>query len=287
MPTQTAIPDKTRVNGVPNLRALDLETLIKLYPEKVDPMPIGADQVPHFIAILDILTRWFARIGRPAAVSLDTFIYYRGASGRIRWIAPDIYVAFDVDPSLLGKERSYYVERIGKPPEFVMEVASPSTANHDVERKPQIYADIEVGEYWMLDHTGGSNYDFALKGLRLVDGEYVPIEMTPHPDGSVSGYSEALGLTLLWDTERLQFIDPETGQPLRRSAEIEDDEAAAVRRASQAEARAERERVSRIQAETRAEREREMRLQLEADLEELRHRLEQRLGNNENDGNAK
>ena len=218
----------------------------------------------------------------------------RTDSGRDRRpVAPDVTVAFDVDIGQLGAERSYFVERIGKPPEFVMEVGSPTTATHDVENKPRIYAEVGAGEYWMFDHTGGDCYGFALKGLRLVDGEYVPIEMTNHPDGSVSGYSEALGLTLMWDTERLQFINPATGRRLRLTSEIAADE---TRRASQAETLAERERISRVQAEALAERERasrvqaegrasrseslaeeerNRRLQVEAELEELRRSLAQ------------
>ena len=327
MTTRTAIPNKTRVNGVPDLRDLDIDTLLRLYPEKTTPMPIGFDQTPIFMNIADVLLRWFESIGRSAGVAIDVFIYYEDRFGRDRRpVAPDVTVAFDVDIAQLGEERSYFVERIGKPPEFVMEVGSPTTATHDVENKPRIYAEVGAGEYWMFDHTGGDCYGFALKGLRLVDGEYVPIEMTNHPDGSVSGYSAALGLTLMWDTERLQFINPETGQRLRLTREIAADEtrrasqaetrasqaetrasqaetlasqaenrasqaenraSQAETRASQAESLAERERISRIQAENLAERERERRLQLEAALEELRRGPQRRRGNNGNDEDAK
>ena len=268
MTTKTAIPDKTRVNGVPDLRDLDIDTLLRLYPEKTTPMPIGFDQTPIFMNIADVLLRWFESIGRSAGVAIDVFIYYEDRFGRDRRpVAPDVTVAFDVDIAQLGAERSYFVERIGKPPEFVMEVGSPTTAKHDVENKPRIYAEVGAGEYWMFDHTGGDCYGFALMGLRLVDGEYVPIEMTNHLDGSVSGYSEALGLTLMWDTERLQFINPATGRRLRLTSEIAADEtrraSQAETRASQAETLAERERVNRIEAESLAERERASRVQAE------------------------
>ena len=284
MTTKTAIPDKTRVNGVPDLRDLDLDTLLKLYPEKVTPMPVGFDQTPVFFNIVDVLMRWFESIGRSAGIAIDVFIYYEDRYGRTRPVAPDVTVAFDVDIGQLGEERSYFVDRIGKPPELVMEVASPSTANHDVENKPRIYAEVGAGEYWMYDRTGGDCYGFALMGLRLADGEYEPIEMTNYPDGSVSGYSEALGLTLLWDTERLQFINPETGQRLRLAREIAADE---TRRASQAETRASQAEGRASQAENLAERERERRLQAEAELEELRRSIEQSSADDENDGDEK
>ena len=60
--------------------------------------------------------------------------------------------------------------------------------------------------------------------MRLVNGEYEPIEMTNLQNGAVSGYSEALGLTLLWDGNELRFIDPLSGRPLRTSAELEAEE---------------------------------------------------------------
>ena len=90
-----------------------------------------------------------------------------------------------------------------------------------------------------MDPEEGSIYGFKLMGLRLVDGKYEPIELTYLPNGSVRGYSEALGLTLLYENGELIFIDPATGRRLRRPSEIAADERAAQRQAAEAETRTE------------------------------------------------
>ena len=184
----------------------------------------------------------------------------------MRSVAPDVLVAFDIDLELLERQRSYFIEYMGKPPDFVLEIGSPSTARRDLDEKTRIYAQIGIPEYWMIDATGGRWYGFPLRGLRLVNGEYIPIEMVESPDGSTRGHSDALGLDLLWDGSGLQLIDPVSGRRLRRSEELEADVRSAEARIQSAEARAQ-------SAEARAQQERQERLAAEAELAELRRRL--------------
>ena len=49
---------------------------------------------------------------------------------------------------------SYLIWEEGKAPDFVLEVASPSTADRDAEHKAREYAQIGVREYWRLDPQG-------------------------------------------------------------------------------------------------------------------------------------
>ena len=263
----------TRTVTRPSISDLDLDALLALYPPKLEPMPDGRDQLPHFVSIIDLLLRWFKAVNRSVAVMGDNFIYYRDEDGRRRPVAPDVFVALDVDLELLDQQRSYFIEDMGKPPDFVLEIGSPSTAHRDLDEKTRIYAQLGVPEYWMFDPTGGRHYGFPLRGLRLANGEYGPIDMVEGPDGSMRGHSDALGLDLLWDGSGLQLIDPVSGRRLRRSEELEAD----VR---SAEARAQQERRERLaaeadvrSAEARAQQERRERLAAEAELAELRRRL--------------
>ena len=111
-------------------------------------------------------------------------------------IAPDYYRARGVDVSRIRDDTGYNLWEIGKPPEWVLEVASRSTYRKDLYDKPGIYAGIGVSELWMFDPTGGELYGQPLLGYRLVDGEYDPVEIVANEHGLPSGYSEELGLRL-------------------------------------------------------------------------------------------
>ncbi len=93
------------------------------------------------------------------------------------------------------------ISEVGKPPDFILEVASRSTGRNDYTTKRKGYAGYGVREYWRFDHTGGRYHDAALAGDVLVDGEYEPVEITREPDGLIWGHSEVLGLDLCWREE--------------------------------------------------------------------------------------
>ena len=220
--------------------------------------------------------RWIARGPRP------------GATGLRR---PDLLVAFDVDPQAYHATRGYLISEQGKPPDFVLEVASPSTAKVDVEEKPADYAGLGILEYWRFDETGDS-HGVRLAGDRLVDGQYEPIPIEELPDGSLQGYSPVLNVYLRWEPVQgeqgmLGWYDPETGQhiptfddkheaELQAVARAEQERAARLQaeaRVEQAEAHVEQAEARVEQAETRAEQERSARRQAEAEVRALRERL--------------
>ncbi len=95
-------------------------------------------------------------------------------------MAPDFYFFRNVNIPAIRDKTAYNLREVGKPPEFVLEVASPSTYEKDLDEKPDIYAGIGVSEYWMFDPTGGDLYGQALMGFKLVDGKYEPIEIVPN-----------------------------------------------------------------------------------------------------------
>ncbi len=126
---------------------------------------------------------------------------------------PDLVVAFDVNLPAYHARNGYIIDEQGKPPDFVLEIASPSTGNTDVDEKPADYAAQGIGEYWTFDATG-AYHGVRLSGYRLVGGVYVAIDIEESPDGGLQGYSPTLNLDLRWELEQLVFYDPASGQPI-------------------------------------------------------------------------
>lgn len=188
---------------------------------------------------------------------------------------PDLMVSYNSDPDLLIEQNGYEIDSQGKPPDFVLEVASPTTGVNDYTAKRRDYERYGVVEYWRFDPSGGEYHDEALAGDRLVDGVYVPVEIERVDDERRRGYSEALGLYLCWEYEELLWFDPAAGSYLLTYEEIT---ARAEREAARAEreaARAERE-AARASEEAEARRAETRRAELaEAELQRLRERLRQ------------
>ena len=96
-------------------------------------------------------------------------------------LAPDCVVAFGVDPGAIVERNGYVISEVGKPPDFVLEVASRATGRRDYTVKRDGYAGYGVGEYWRFDHTGGRYHDAPLAGDRLVGGVYEPFPVNREP----------------------------------------------------------------------------------------------------------
>ena len=127
---------------------------------------------------------------------------------------PDLTIAFNVNQSMILASNGYSIEDQGKPPDFALEIASPTTARNDYTRKREDYAAFGIPEYWRFDPTGGRRYDAPLAGGRLVDGVYQPIKIVRVDDDRLWGHSDVLNLDLCWEYERLRWWDPATRQYL-------------------------------------------------------------------------
>ena len=208
-------------------------------------------------------------LGNPETtlVEADRWIVPNPSFNRSRARRPDLLVAFDVRPDLYDACNGYIVSEQGKPPDFVMEVASESTGAIDVGDKRRDYEALGIGEYWRFDETEtGRHHGERLAGERLADGVYLPIDIEELPGGSLQGYSPALDLNLRWERGELVFYDPATG---RRITTFEDERARADNAEAQrdrAEARADTEREARITAEAQVNAEREARIAAEAQV---------------------
>ena len=104
---------------------------------------------------------------------------------------------------------------------------------------------------WVGLPSGGDHYGFALRGERLVDGEYRRLEMFEGEDGGVWGLSPTLNLEFHWVEGSLRLYDPAVGRWLPTHEESEERAEAAESERSEAEVRAESERVAREAAEAR------------------------------------
>ena len=215
------------------------------YPETDDmPLPDGLYQHSHFWEIISILN-YFFRLRDDVVVAGDIFIYYVEGNPQVR-IAPDCFVVFGVSRESFERNNTYLMWDVGKSPDFVLEIGSPSTVRNDLEDKRELYASLGIGEYWRFDPSGGDHYGEPLVGEELVDGEYRELEMVGGADGSVWGYSATLKLELHWEEGRLWSYDPVEERWLENM-----EETGVAREA--AEAQVEVERSARESAEARAE----------------------------------
>ena len=173
---------------------------------------------------------------------------------------PDLLIAVNVNRALIIEQWGYAIEQQGKPPDFVLEIASATTGGTDYTAKRRDYEAYGIPEYWRFDPSGGEYHDAALAGDRLVDGAYQLIEIEWLDGNRCRGYSEFLGMYVCWEYGELRWYNPGTQSYLRTHA---DD----VERADQAEAERDR-------AEAEREREAAARREAEAELDRIRKRIE-------------
>jgi len=145
-------------------------------------------------------------------VSGPTNVFHEVDGERIT-VAPDCYVVMGVDAQTIEADKSYRVWEWCKPPDFVAEVASESTAESDLDQKRRIYARLGVTEYWRFDATGGDYYGEPLVGERLASGEYRRYELFTDESGDRWSHSDVLGLDFYYRTDgRFWVKDSHTGE---------------------------------------------------------------------------
>ncbi len=248
----TTKPAKTKIlpyrqGGEIDYAALDFN------PDLADVPPDAMEQNQELNEVLGLLRAHITDFGQRPDIFLDreTNICYDRRNLNVR-VAPDVYLAFGVDAKAIRPRKLYLPWEVGKVPDWVLEIASESTAWQDVNRKPAVYARIGVPEYWRFDPQGGRYYPEPLYGGRLSGGLYEPIALTTEPDGILKGYSGVLELYFCWDEGWPRFYDPSTGTYLESWREM---------------------RHSRAEVEARADAEATARAQAEAELRRLRERL--------------
>ncbi len=178
------------------------------------------------------------------------FVSYDVTDGNRR-VAPDLFIAFDVDVAGIYENLpNFWIWEIGKAPDFVMEVASPSTAANDLGWKRELYQRLGIQEYWRFDPTGGRLYGKPITGERLVAGRYEEYELQYGHGDLVQGHSQLLHVVFCWNGEEFDALDPATGMTIDKRVA--------------AEARADREQEARVVAEAALNLEQAARSQAEA-----------------------
>jgi len=144
-------------------------------------------------------------------VSANSFVYYEEGN-KAAVVAPDVYAVFGVRKR---KRDNYKVwQEGGITPQFVLEITSATTQDVDQETKPETYRSLGVREYFQYDPSG-DYLNPILQGVRLVNGQYEPIEANNIAFDTLWLYSEVLGLELHIVSGDLRFRNPQTGEFLK------------------------------------------------------------------------
>jgi Uma2 family endonuclease len=161
-----------------------------------------------------LLRRWF-EADPVAYVSGNMMMYYVRGDKR-KHGSPDVFVTLGIPDD--GRRRdAYFVWEEGKGPDFVVELTSKSTRREDQGSKLALYRDVlHVREYFLFDPYG-EYLKPPLKGFRLVEGQYQPIDPV---EGRLP--SEVTGLHLEPVAEDVRLYDPVTGRHLTPSKDLPD-----------------------------------------------------------------
>ena len=214
--------------------------------------PRGDMQNPIYLHRPGHLAALSRRFGAPeTTLVLGEVPVGRDLSQRRDLRVPDLLIAFGVDPDRIIADRGYSIEQWGKPPDFVLEIASENTSENDVTVKRDDYAAFGIPEYWRFDPSGGEYYPAGLAGDRLVEGLYQPIGITVTDDSHSRGRSEVLGLDLCWEDGQLRWYDPATGAYLLTFDEEAEAHIAAEGERDAAQGERDAERRARLAAEER------------------------------------
>lgn len=188
------------------------QTAARRLPPLPDPPPKGFLPFRHFVLPNvpgTLATHLKAHPFYPSSTTLVSGYGYicRNRADYADCPSSNLVVAFDVDCDSIISANGYVIEEVGKPPDLVLEVASPDNGRREYIRQREMYAGFGIPEFWRLDYTGGDYHDAPLACDLLTDGGYHPMALTTEPDGVIWGYSEVLGLSVCWVEGRLRFWD--------------------------------------------------------------------------------
>ena len=190
-------------------------------PQTLLPLPDPPEREPEDMTSFQHLAKngnlhhLIQYLGNPETtiVEGERYIIQEPGTPATERLVPDLLIALGVHPETHRQDNGYVVSRQGKPPDFIMEIASPGTRRRDIIQKRDGYASLGVTEYWRFDENP-PRHGFRLAGDRLVDGRYEPIIIQEVDDGVLQGYSAALGLVVRWEHGQLRWHHPETGQQI-------------------------------------------------------------------------
>lgn len=226
------------------------------YPES-DGEPMGETDLHRdwMVRILEVLRQRYR--GQRVYIASDLLVYYEEGNPT-KFIVPDDFIVLDCDPGLRRTFKTWVEKRV---PDVIFEVTSHSSRRNDTVKKPVIYEQLGVKEYYVYDPT--SDYlEPPLQGFRMTDGslkQIVPV------NGALRCETLQLGLRLV-DSD-LEFFDLRTGALAVDEAEAEREAKEVEREAKKRERAAkELERAARERAEAKNR-------ELMLEIEQLKRRL--------------
>ena len=222
----------------------------------------------------------------------DMFLYYaqgeadeRRVHGRRvgKYAAPDVFVVLEHD---LGERWTYQLWEEGKPPDFALEVISPSSELRNRRDKKELSGQIGIQEYFLFQ-PDVRRASPRLVGYTLRGGAYQELGPDPALPGTGSVLSEVLGVSLRPEGAFLRVRDQRSGKDYLKSVEsqyeLEAKDAAVAKseqradrseqRADRESERADREAAARRRESERADREAVARRSAEARIAALEARL--------------
>jgi Uma2 family endonuclease len=235
---------------------MNIRILPEIYYPESDGKPMAETPI-HMLVMWDaiqMLIAWFA-INPRVYVWGNMFLYYVEGDWR-KSVSPDVMVIKGVD-----KDRPRNVFKVwdeGSSPCVTIEVSSRKTRAEDVKKKFELYQNVlKVHEYYLFD-PNAEYLKPPLKGYRLHDDIYRPIEAI---DGRLP--SEELGLHLERHGTELRLWNPATKRWLPTPEEALEQQKKAYKL----------EKKARTQEERAHAQEKQARIHAEAENEQLRREL--------------
>lgn len=228
-----------------------------IYPES-DGRPVGETElhIDWIFRLRDILKTRYK--GTQTYVGADMLVYYNEGVPR-DFFVPDVFVVPNCGPHM---RRVYKIWEEPSPPQVIIEVTSKSSRWQDETRKPKVYCDIGVQEYFVFDPTA-DYLDPALQGHRKTASGFRAIE----PD--ISGHLRCETLDIDFKLDKLHLIlrDATSKNVLLTAAE------AAEKRSGESEQRAVKLEQHAVELEKQAAEVEARNHELEAEIRKLREKL--------------
>jgi Uma2 family endonuclease len=195
----------------------------EVYPE-TDGKPMGeGDYQIACMYYLRQALQFFFKPREEVYVAANLFWYYEEGNVKAR-VAADIMVVFGVPKHY---RRSFRQWREAAGPQVIIEIASWKTWRTDLYKKPELYARLNVQEYYLFD-AERRYFDQPLLGFRRQGRRMVQRPVAA--DGGL--LSNRLGLRLVPEGALLRLVEAKTEKPLPTADEL----AELAERGAQAEA---------------------------------------------------
>lgn len=189
----------------------DTEEKEIIYPEQreddVGETSVHITLVANFLNVLKL----FLKEREDVFLSANINLYYEENNPN-KWYAPDILIAFGVP----NHDRpSYQIWKEPVPPQVIFEVSSQRTWKTDISEKLEIYAQLGVEEYYILD----PGFEFLPAPLMAFHRSSDRLLTASVNDDRI--FSSRLGLEIVRTENDFRLFDPKKNEFLRTLDESE------------------------------------------------------------------